>query len=35
MKLIMKGARRDIKDFQGRIPLDIIMNNSSEELLSD
>lgn len=35
MKLIMKGARRDIKDANGRFPIDLIMNSSSEEILSD
>lgn len=35
MKLIMKGARRDIQDRNGRIPRDLILYNSSEEILSE
>lgn len=31
----MKGARKNIRDANQRIPLDLIAQNSSEELLSE
>ena len=35
VKLVMKGAKRDIPDYSGRIPFDLILNNSSDDILSE
>jgi hypothetical protein len=31
----MKGARKDIPDFRGRLPKDLLSINSSEDIIAD